>query len=118
MLLMGPSASTNNDTEASGFINALRIILKRDVVPPGARFGILFLTKHPAKIALDVTHATRNTGHQTKLHYTFWLTMNEYFFTLHVSVSVELHWPSKHQRSHCSSRFFLREIVSFAGLGI
>ena len=38
----GFSASMNDVTEASGFIEAPRILLKRDVVPPGVGFGILF----------------------------------------------------------------------------
>ena len=38
----GPSASTNDVSEVSGFIEALKIILKRDIVPLGARVKILF----------------------------------------------------------------------------
>ena len=49
-LLIGRSFSTNNITEARGFIYAQRIILKREVVPSGARFAILSRPKHAFRI--------------------------------------------------------------------
>ena len=58
----GPEVFTDNTAEVGGLVEAMRLVLRRGVIPPSARAMILFVSKHVAKVALRVFHAKKKVA--------------------------------------------------------